>query len=115
PAFRRDGAYIVTGGVGGLGLFLAAGMAVAGCGRIVLTARSQPSPKAQRTIDRIRATGADIQVASGNISEPATAARCVDVATATGLRVRGVLHAAAVVEDATLTNISDEIIDRDWA
>src|SRR6185295_20034447 len=29
--------------------------------------------------------------------------------------VRGVLHAAAVVEDATLTNISDEIIDRDWA
>ena len=25
------------------------------------------------------------------------------------------LHAAAVVEDATLTNISDELIDRDWA
>jgi polyketide synthase 5 len=29
--------------------------------------------------------------------------------------VRGVLHAAAVVEDATLTNITDELIDRDWA
>jgi len=26
-----------------------------------------------------------------------------------------VLHAAAVVEDATLTNITDELIDRDWA
>ena len=36
-------------------------------------------------------------------------------ATATGLPVRGVLHAAAVVEDATLTNITDELIDRDWA
>jgi NADPH:quinone reductase-like Zn-dependent oxidoreductase/NAD(P)-dependent dehydrogenase (short-subunit alcohol dehydrogenase family)/acyl carrier protein len=115
PAFRPDGAYIVTGGLGGLGLFLAARMAVAGCGRIVLTARSQPSPKAQRTIDRLRLTGADIQVVSGNISEPATAARCVDVATATGLPLRGVLHAAAVVEDATLTNITDELIDRDWA
>jgi len=39
----------------------------------------------------------------------------VAAATATGLPVRGVLHAAAVVEDATLTNISDELIDRDWA
>ena len=36
-------------------------------------------------------------------------------ATATGLPVRGVLHAAAVVEDATLTNITDELIERDWA
>jgi polyketide synthase 5 len=29
--------------------------------------------------------------------------------------VRGVLHAAAVVEDAILPNITDELIDRDWA
>ena len=36
-------------------------------------------------------------------------------ATATGLPVRGVLHAAAVVEDATLANITDELIERDWA
>jgi threonine dehydrogenase-like Zn-dependent dehydrogenase/acyl carrier protein len=116
PAFRRDGAYVVTGGLGGLGLFLAAGMAAAGCGRIVLTARSQPNPKAQKAIERIRATtGADIEVESGNVAEPATTARCVDLATATGLPLRGVLHAAAVVEDATLTNISDELIDRDWA
>jgi polyketide synthase 5 len=36
-------------------------------------------------------------------------------ATATGLPLRGVLHAAALVEDATLTNITDELIERDWA
>jgi acyl transferase domain-containing protein/acyl carrier protein len=113
--FRSDGAYVITGGLGGLGLFLAAGMAAAGCGRIVLTGRSQPTPRAQKTIARIRATGADIQVECGNIAEPATAARLVATATATGLPVRGVLHAAAVVEDATLTNITDGLIDRDWA
>ncbi len=38
--FRGDGSYIITGGLGGLGLFLAEKMAVAGCGRIVLTSRS---------------------------------------------------------------------------
>ncbi|HTY29596.1 MAG TPA: polyketide synthase dehydratase domain-containing protein, partial [Mycobacterium sp.] len=46
PVFRRDGSYIVTGGVGGLGLFLAAVMASGGCGRIVLTSRSQPNAQA---------------------------------------------------------------------
>jgi acyl transferase domain-containing protein/NAD(P)-dependent dehydrogenase (short-subunit alcohol dehydrogenase family)/acyl carrier protein len=113
--FRRDGAYIVTGGLGGVGLFLSAGMAAAGCGRIVLTGRSEPSPRAEQTIARIRATGADVEVVCGNIADPDTANRLVAAATATGLPVRGVLHAAAVVKDATLTNIGDELIDRDWA
>ena len=113
--FRRDGAYIITGGLGGLGLFFASKMAEAGCGRIVLTARSQPNPKARQAIERLRKTGADIVVECGNIAEPDTADRLVSAATATGLPVRGVLHAAAVVEDATLTNITDELIDRDWA
>jgi mycocerosic acid synthase len=114
-AFRRDGAYIITGGLGGLGLFFASKMAAAGCGRIVLTARSQPNPKSRQAIERLRKSGADIVVECGNIAEPDTADRLVSAATATGLPLRGVLHAAAVVEDATLTNISDELIDRDWA
>ena len=43
--FRRDGAYVVTGGLGGLGLFLAEQMASAGAGRIVLSSRTQPTPQ----------------------------------------------------------------------
>ena len=113
--FRRDGAYIITGGLGGLGLFLAAGMAAAGCGRIVLTGRSQPSPARSRPSRVSVRPEPTSEVECGNIAEPATAARLVAAATATGLPVRGVLHAAAVVEDATLTNITDELIDRDWA
>jgi polyketide synthase 5 len=113
--FRDDGAYIVTGGLGGLGLFLAEKMAAAGCGRIVLTSRSQPTPEALETIERIRAIGADAVVECGDIAQPSTAQRLVATATATGLAVRGVLHAAAVIEDATLTNITDELIEHDWA
>jgi polyketide synthase 5 len=113
--FRRDGAYIITGGLGGLGLFLAEKMAAAGCGRIVLTSRSQPTPKALEMIELIGSVGADIVVECGDIAEAGTAERLVASATATGLPVRGVLHAAAVVEDAALTNITDALIDRDWA
>ncbi|AKN15812.1 mycocerosic synthase [Mycobacterium haemophilum DSM 44634] len=115
PVYRRDGSYIITGGLGGLGLFFASKLAEAGCGRIVLTARSQPNPKARQTIERLCEAGADIVVECGNIAEPDTADRLVSAATATGLPLRGVLHSAAVVEDATLTNITDELIDRDWS
>ncbi len=113
--FRRDGAYLVTGGLGGLGLFLAEKMAIGGAGRIVLTSRSQPTLKALETIELIRAMGAEVVVHCGDIADPVTAQSMVEAATATGLPVRGVLHAAAVVEDATLTNIADELIERDWA
>jgi acyl transferase domain-containing protein/acyl carrier protein len=112
---RRDGAYLITGGLGGLGLFLAEKMAAAGCGRIVLSSRSQPTLDALETIERIRGAGVDVAVECGDIAQPDTARRLVAVATGTGLPLRGVLHAAAVVEDATLTNITDDLIERDWA
>jgi polyketide synthase 5 len=115
PVFRPDGAYLITGGLGGLGLFLAEKMAAAGCGRIVLTSRSQPNLKVVETIELIRAIGADVVVECGDIAEAETAERLVAIATATGLPLRGVLHAAAVVDDATLANITDDLIDRDWA
>lgn len=115
PAFRSDGAYVVTGGLGGLGLFLAETLATAGCGRLVLNGRSEPSPDALAIIDRIRSGGTEVAVQLGDIAEPGTAARLVEVACATGLPLRGVLHGAAVVEDAVLANITDELIERDWA
>jgi polyketide synthase 5 len=115
PVFRKDGSYIITGGLGGLGLFLAEKMAAAGAGRIVLTSRSEPTMKALETIELVRSIGSDVVVQCGDIAQPDTAERLVAAATATGLPLRGVLHAAAVVEDATLTSITDELIDRDWA
>ncbi|OBF62394.1 polyketide synthase [Mycobacterium sp. 852002-51971_SCH5477799-a] len=113
--FRHDGSYIVTGGLGGIGLFLAEKMAEGGCGRIVLSSRSEPNAKALETIELIRAMGTDIAVECGDITEFDTAPRLVSAATVTGLPLCGVLHAAAVFENAMLANMTDELISRNWA
>lgn len=113
--FRADGSYIVTGGLGGLGLFLAAKMAEGGCGRIVLNSRSAPTATALAEIERMRAAGAEVEVVSGDIASPETVDLLLAAATAGGRPVRGVLHAAAVVKDAVLANITDELVERDWA
>lgn len=115
PVVRGDGAYIVTGGLGGLGLFLAGHMAAVGCGRIVLCSRSQPSTEALETIERIREIGGEVVVECGDVAEAGTGRRLVAAATATGLPVRGVVHAAGVIEDAALTNITDELVEHNWA
>ena len=60
--FRADGAYIVTGGMGGLGLFLAEQMAAAGGGRIVLNGRSEPTAEALEVIERIRKAGTEVEI-----------------------------------------------------
>lgn len=115
PAFRRDGGYVITGGLGGLGLFLARKLAAAGVGRIILNGRSAPKPEALAVIEQIRQAGTEIDVVLGDIAESDTAQRLVEAVTDAGKPVRGVLHAAALVHDATLANITDELIDRgDW-
>jgi len=66
------------------------------------------------TLAKYASTGADVRVECGDISDPEVADRLVAVAGESGLPVRGVLHAAAVVEDATLTNVTDELVGRCW-
>jgi polyketide synthase 5 len=113
-AFRPDGAYLITGGLSDLGLFLAEKMADAGCGRIVLTSDTQPTLKMLETIELIRVMGGDVVVHCGDIADPATAQRAVALATATGLPLRGVLHAEATDREVTLANLTDDVIESDW-
>ena len=65
PVYRADGSYIVTGGLSGLGLFLAAKLAAGGCGRIVLNARSEPSAATAKAIEAVRSKGAEVEVEVG--------------------------------------------------
>jgi hypothetical protein len=74
-----------------------------GAGRIILCGRHQPGPDAIAVIDELRRAGTDIEVVLGDITDPATAGRLVAEATATGLPVRGIAHAAASIRDATVS------------
>jgi hypothetical protein len=71
PPVRPDGAYIVTGGLRGVGLATARWLALGGAGQVVVNGRTAPSAAAERTLAELRAAGSRITVELGDIAEPA--------------------------------------------
>ncbi|MBD3007224.1 SDR family NAD(P)-dependent oxidoreductase [Streptomyces sp. 5-10] len=112
---REGGGYVVTGGTGGLGLATARWLAERGAGCVVLNGRSVPGADAARGIEEIRALGARVVVVLGDIAEPGVADHLMQAVTQTGAVVRGVVHAAGVLDDALVTDLDAERIGRVWS
>ncbi|WP_019631778.1 type I polyketide synthase [Actinomadura atramentaria] len=114
-AVRRGGAYIVTGGYGGIGLVTAELLAERGAARIVLSGRSGPGPDAERAIARLRERGADVAIVLGDIAEPGTADRLVAAARDGGLALRGVVHGAGAIDDRLVADLGADDLHRVWS
>ncbi len=111
---RRDGAYIVTGGLGGLGLVVARWLVDSGAARVVLNGRSEPSDEQRKVVAELEES-AQIAIVHGDISTSEVAGRLVKAAEETGLALRGVVHGAAVIDDQIVAALSKESLDRVWA
>ncbi|GAB3494300.1 type I polyketide synthase [Amycolatopsis cihanbeyliensis] len=114
PVAAADGGYVLTGGLGGLGLLLAHWLAGHGAGRVVLNGRSEPGAAAREEIERIRELGTEVAVVRGDIAEPGVAERLLEAASRNGRRPRGVIHAAAVFDDRTTSRLDPDTLHRSW-
>ncbi|MFF8195813.1 SDR family NAD(P)-dependent oxidoreductase [Streptomyces bobili] len=108
---RPDGAYIITGGLTGLGLATASRLAEQGAGRIVLNGRRAPGHEAQAVLADLRARGTSVAVVQGDIAEPDVAPSLVRAALAEGHTLRGVAHCAGVLHDRMITDLEPADVD----
>ncbi|MCB0939936.1 MAG: type I polyketide synthase [Mycobacterium sp.] len=114
PVVRTGAAYIVTGGLGGLGLVVARWLVDNGAGRVVLNGRREPSEDQQKTVAEL-AGRAEIEIVAGDLAEPGVAERLVAAARQSGLDLRGVVHGAAAIDDNLLVAMTKESLHRVWA
>jgi NAD(P)-dependent dehydrogenase (short-subunit alcohol dehydrogenase family)/acyl carrier protein len=100
---RGDGSYLVTGGLGGLGLFVAERLAQRGARHIVLVGRNEPGASAKEKIASIEALGAKVQTIRGDVSKSEDVDRIMEAIRREAPPLRGVVHSAGVLADGVLT------------
>ncbi len=106
---RADRSYLITGGLGAIGLHTASYLAQRGAGDIVLTSRRAPDAEAQATIDDITERyGCRIHVFSADVGDESEVAELLGRISAELPPLAGVLHLAGVLDDALLSQQSLE-------
>lgn len=105
---RPDRSYLITGGLGQLGLQAAAWLAEQGARRIVLASRRTPSSKALAALDAIRANGVEVVTHAADIAKIEQVSALFAELDAASLPLAGVLHAAGMLDDGALVNQSAE-------
>ncbi|MAN46411.1 MAG: type I polyketide synthase [Alphaproteobacteria bacterium] len=104
---RQDGAYLVTGGLSGLGLAVAERLAKRGAGEIILAGRSGDSAEAQQTATRMaEAHGCTVRAIACDIADSASVDHLFTTALKDSLPLRGIMHAAGILDDSPLSEQS---------
>ena len=96
-AFRSNGTYLITGGLGALGLKVAAWLVKQGVRHLVLTGRRGVSIQAQETIGSMEQAGAKVIVAQADVCDSQNMARLFAEIETSMPKLQGVFHTAGVV------------------
>ncbi|MDJ1183277.1 type I polyketide synthase [Roseofilum casamattae] len=102
-----DGSYLITGGLGALGLAIAENLVSEGAQHLILTGRSTPSESAQQTISALEETGATISVFQADISDKEHVVGLFEQIKKLPA-LKGVIHAAGLLDDSVLQQMTWE-------
>jgi NAD(P)-dependent dehydrogenase (short-subunit alcohol dehydrogenase family) len=97
--FEPEGAYLLVGGLGGLGRAIARWMAERGARHLVVLGRNAGNePRHGEMIRGLKEIGCDVAIVEGSVEDPADVARAVG---ATSRPLKGVMHLAMVLRVGT--------------
>jgi len=112
PIVRPDGAYLVTGGVGSLGLHVARWLVASGARHIVLVSRRAAVDRSVgAAIEVLERTGAVVSVVPADVSQPDDVDALLARIAAGPARLRGIVHAAGVDTTIPLSAMTSADID----
>ena len=111
PVIRSDGAYLVTGATGGVGRELIRWLIDRGAGAVVAMARSEPDPEFAAEFEGLHG-GSKVIFKGGDVTSAADVRDAIACTVPTGLPLRGVFHAAGVLDDRLIRTIDRESVDR---
>lgn len=110
---RSEATYLVTGGLGSLGLEIAGYLAAHGAKHLVLTSRRAPNATTQQRIDALAEQhGCQIRAVTADVANPHDVARLFATAAAELPPLAGIVHAAGENSTTPLSDLDAAELDR---
>ena len=107
--FKRDGSYLITGGLGGFGLQTAQWMSEQGAGHLILLSRrGAHSDEARKAIAVMTARGTRVSVRAVDVADFEALQTAVTDALKEQPPLCGVMHAAMVLDDRMMQDLDAE-------
>jgi NADPH:quinone reductase-like Zn-dependent oxidoreductase/surfactin synthase thioesterase subunit/NADP-dependent 3-hydroxy acid dehydrogenase YdfG/aryl carrier-like protein len=107
--FDNNASYLITGGCSGFGLAVADWMTGKGARHLVLMSRSGPKTDPEKeVIDQMRDRGVQVMIARGDVSNREDVDRIMHAVKDTMPPLRGIQHAAMVLDDGSIPEIDHE-------
>jgi pimeloyl-ACP methyl ester carboxylesterase/NAD(P)-dependent dehydrogenase (short-subunit alcohol dehydrogenase family)/acyl carrier protein len=103
---HADKSYLVTGGIGGVGLSIARALVESGARRLMLLARGEPSGAALAAVKEMESLGASCTLRRGDVAVRRDVEDAIATFGNTLPELAGIVHAAGVVHDAMLPSIT---------
>ncbi len=104
---QPDACYLITGGLGSLGLQVARWLVDSqNAKHLVLISRSAPSAEAQTVLHQLAEQGVTVQIRAVDVADANQLASLIGELAKADIPLRGVIHAAGCVEDGLLDNLS---------
>lgn len=101
---HADSTYLITGGLGGLGLTLAKWLTENAAGRLVLTGRKEPDRNLYKNLEQ---SGTEIIYEKIDISDETSVKELLERLSVSDKPLKGIFHLAGVLDDATF-------LEQDW-
>lgn len=104
---RKNATYLITGGLGGLGLTLAKFLIEKGARNLVLTGRRELNDEIRLTLKNLEIRDAKISYESMDMGDEKSVSALLDRLQENEKTLKGIFHLAGALNDATL-------LDQDW-
>jgi len=106
--FQPESTYMITGGFGGFGLEVAKWMMALGVKNLVLVGRrGAATTEARQTVQELEKAGTKVFAAAADITQESQVAKLMSEIDATMPPLKGIMHTAAVLDDAPIVELND--------
>lgn len=107
-AVRPDRTYLITGGLGGIGMEAARWLVDQGARSLVLVGRHVPDAAARQRVAALRAQGAQVLTANVDVTSADSVAALIDMIRIEQAPLCAIIHAAGVLDDGLLVGLDHQ-------